>query len=130
MTKMKRFIMQITRKAGSLRNETTMHWKFPKGHLDEGESLTQAALREVGEETGIRAKIISKIGVSKYTYPLRGKKRFKIVTYFLMEEIGGQLHPQAGEIEEVRWVSPEEALKILSFSADKKLLEKALELRN
>lgn len=115
-------------KAGSLRDESKKHWKFPKGHIDEGESSKDAALREIEEETGIKAQILEKIGESKYVFPFKGEKIFKIVIYFLMKEIGGELKPQEGEIEEVRWVSPEEALKILSFPTDKKLLEKTLSL--
>jgi 8-oxo-dGTP diphosphatase len=116
-------------KAGSLRDESKKHWAFPKGHIDPGETSTEAALREVKEETGVEAKIISKVGDSKYTFAYNGEKIFKVASYFLMEYISGELIPQIGEIEEVDWVSTEEALKILSFSADKDLLKKALELR-
>lgn len=117
-------------KAGSLRDESKKHWKFPKGHIDGEESSKEAAIREVEEETGIQAEIIDKIGDSKYVYPMNGEKIFKGVIYFLMKEVGGNLVPQKGEIEEAAWFEPDEALKMLSFPADKKLLEKALELRN
>lgn len=114
-------------KAGSLRDETKEHWKFPKGHIEVGESSQDAALREVGEETGIKAKVLGKIGESKYTFTYKEEKIFKIVVVFLMEYISGKPSPQVGEITEVKWVFPEEALKILSFSIDKALLKKAME---
>ncbi len=43
-------------------------WDFPKGHLEAGESSEQAALREVAEETGVKAEIIEKVGQTKYFY--------------------------------------------------------------
>lgn len=115
-------------KAGSLRDRSKKHWKFPKGNIDKGESSKDAAIREVKEETGIDSEILQKAGDSKYIYSLNGEKIFKIVIYFLMEYVGGDLKPQEGEIEEVGWFEPDEVLKMLSFSADKKLLEKALEI--
>lgn len=118
-------------KAGSLRDRSKKHWKFPKGYIVGEESSKEAAIREVEEETGIQAEIVEKVGDSKYIYPNKdGEKIFKAVIYFLMKEVGGNLKPQKGEIEEVGWFEPDEALTMLSFSADKKLLEKALELRN
>ena len=113
-------------RAGSLRDKSQFHWKFPKGHLDPGETTKEAAVRQVCEETGVRVKIIEKVGKSKYVFPKHGERIFKIVTYFLMEYVSGKPKPQEGEIQEVRWVAPEGALKMLSFSPDRELLKKAL----
>ncbi len=115
-------------RAGSLRDKTQFHWKFPKGHVDPGETTKEAAVREVHEEAGVKAKIIEKVGDSKYAFPMHGERIFKIVTYFLMDYVSGKIKPQEGEIQEVRWVAPEEALKMLSFSPDRELLKKALEM--
>ncbi len=117
-------------KSGSLRDESQKHWKFAKGHIEEGETSEMAALREVEEETGIKAKIIEKLGDSKYTYKYKDQEIFKIVVMFLMEYISGEPVPQVGEIDEVGWYSKEEALNMLSFPADKKLLQKAIDLIN
>lgn len=117
-------------KSGSLRDQSTKHWKFPKGHIDPDESSKDAALREVEEETGVKAEIIDKVGDSKYVFPMNGEKIFKIVTMYLMSYVSGELKPQEIEIEEVGWAAPEEALKMLSFSTDKNMLKKALELKN
>lgn len=116
--------------AGSLRDRSKLHWKFPKGHIEGEETSEQAALREVAEETGIQAEIVTKLGDSKYTYPFKGEKIFKIVVYFIMKLVSGETKPQDGEIDEVRWVEVGEALKMLSFSADKKLLQKAIDIKN
>src|SRR3990167_6716077 len=65
-----------------------IHWTLPKGLIDKGESSQTAAIREVGEETGVEAKIIRKIGYAKYVYkhPENGRI-FKEVTFYLMEYI-------------------------------------------
>jgi len=115
--------------AGSLRDRSKLHWKFPKGHIEGEETSEQAALREVEEETGVKAKVTGKLAFSRYTYPFKGEKIFKIVSYFIMEFESGEPKPQVGEIEDVKWFTVDEALKMLSFSADKSLLKKATELR-
>ncbi len=117
-------------KAGSFRHPGQSHWKFPKGHTEFGEKTEEAALREVKEETGITAKIVTKVGHNKYTYPFKAEKRFKVVTLFLMEYEAGEPVPQQGEVEEVLWASFEEAFERLNYSADKSLLKKALNLLN
>lgn len=106
------------------------HWGFPKGWIDKGETVKEAALREVKEEGGVEAEIIQKVGESKYIYTLEGEKRFKVVTIFLMKHLSGDHKTHDFEVEDSGWFTPEEALKILSFSADKSLLKKAVELFN
>lgn len=107
----------------------TEYWSFPKGHIDDGETTGQAALREVKEETGIEAEISNKVGVSKYIYTFpKGTKIFKIVTFYLMRYIKGNLKDHDYETSDLGWFEPAEALKMLSFSDDKKLLKKALEI--
>ncbi len=105
------------------------HWSFPKGLLDHPEqTMEESALREVKEEGGVEAEILGKVGYSKYVYIYKGEKIFKIVTYFLMKYISGDPKDHDWEVEEAGWYSPEEALKQLSFSQDKVLLKKALEM--
>lgn len=104
------------------------HWSFPKGLIDPGQTPKEAALREVKEEGGVEAEIIDKVGYSKYVYTLNGEKIFKVVTYFLMKYKLGKIEDHDWEVEESGWFAPEAALKQLSFSQDKELLEKALDL--
>lgn len=105
------------------------HWSFPKGLLDHPEQTTeQSALREVKEEGGIEAQILGKVGHSKYIYTLNGEKIFKIVTYFLMKYLSGDPKDHDWEVEQADWYKPEDALKQLTFSQDKTLLKKALEM--
>lgn len=110
----------------AMRDPSKSYWGFPKGHLDKGEKSIEAALREVKEEVGIEAEVIKKIGQSKYVFTLDGQKIFKVVSMFKMTSKSDQLSLQTEEIQEARWVDPEEALKILSFPNDKKLLKQSL----
>ena len=111
-------------------NSSSHYWGFPKGNVGEGETTKEAAVREVSEEAGVKAEIIEKVGDSKYiyTHPETKEKVFKIVTMFLMKYISGNLEDHDWEMEEAKWFSPEQALKTLSFSQDRKLLKQALEM--
>lgn len=102
------------------------HWSFPKGLIDPGQTSKEAAVREVKEEGGVEAEIIDKVGYSKYVYTLNGVKIFKVVTYFLMKYISGDIKDHDFEVSDIGWYEPENALKQLSFSQDKELLKKAL----
>lgn len=105
-----------------------LHWSFPKGLIDEGETPETAAIREVREEGGIEAEITAKVGYSKYTYTLNGEKIFKVVTFFLMKYLSGDIKDHDFEVLDSGWFNPEEAIKKLSFSQDKLLFKKALEI--
>lgn len=106
------------------------HWSFPKGLIDPGQTPREAAVREVKEEGGVKAEILDKVGYSKYIYTLNKEKIFKIVTYFLMKYVSGDPKDHDWEMEEAGWYEPDEALKQLTFSQDKQLLKKALEIKN
>ena len=105
------------------------HWSFPKGLIDPGQTTEEAALREVREEGGIVAEIIGKVGYSKYVYTFEKEKIFKVVTYFLMKYVSGDITDHDWEVSDLGWFEPEDALKQLTFSQDKSLLKKALKMK-
>ncbi len=105
------------------------HWSFPKGLIDPGQTTEESALREVKEEGGIEAQIVGKVGYSKYVYTFKEEKIFKLVTYYLMKHLSGSPEDHDWEVEEAGWYEPEAALKQLSFTHDKELLKKALEMK-
>ncbi|MGD0017838.1 MAG: NUDIX hydrolase [Candidatus Limnocylindrales bacterium] len=100
-------------------------WTLPKGTPIAGETLEETALREVGEETGLRVRIVSPLDAISYTFVQRGTRIHKTVHYFLMEPIGGSLDDHDHEFEEVRWVSFEEAPALLSFETERSLVDLA-----
>ena len=95
-------------------------WTLPKGKLDEGEDFEQAALREVEEETGLRCRIERTLGDATYT---DHKDRAKLVRYYEMRDQGGEFEPN-DEVDELRWLSPEEAAGMLSYDFDRELVGK------
>lgn len=102
-------------------------WLMPKGHVDPGESLEEAALREVWEETGLVARIGAPLGETEYAFTEDGVRHRKKVFWFYMEAIGGRLKPEAEMFTAVRLLAADE-LDTLSFPADRQLAAKAFTL--
>jgi 8-oxo-dGTP diphosphatase len=94
-------------------------WSLPKGHLDDGETWEEAALREVEEELGIRARTVRALEPVRYR---TRKGRDKEVRYWLMEPVSGEFTPN-DEVDDVRWLAPDEARSALSYEADRALIE-------
>jgi 8-oxo-dGTP diphosphatase len=95
-------------------------WSLPKGKLEPRESVEDAAVREVEEETGIRCDLGEQLASQRYT-DRRGRP--KIVHYFSMTPISvSPWHPN-DEIDAVRWIPARDALSLLTYDADRKLVE-------
>ena len=102
-------------------------WVLPKGIIETGESPEDTALREVSEEAGIKAKIINKITPDvAYKYTKNGIWVNKKVEFFLMEYASGDIKDHCWEMEEVKWVKGEEALKLLEFPTEKRVFEQVV----
>jgi 8-oxo-dGTP diphosphatase len=96
-------------------------WSLPKGKLDPGESFEDGAVREVEEETGVRGRIVAELPSTSY----RDRKgRHKLVRWYRMDVEG---EPAAfapdDEVDELRWLTPDEALALLSYPHDRALVE-------
>jgi len=104
-------------------------WSFPKGLVDEGEKLDQAAVREVREEGGVEAKIITKLPTLKIFFTgQNGEKVMKFVTYFVMEYTKDLSEGFGWETAETKWATSEEAQNLLVYKNEKELLQKATEV--
>jgi ADP-ribose pyrophosphatase YjhB (NUDIX family) len=81
-------------------------WCVPKGHPEGDETLEQAAVREIAEETGLIVEIIERLGEVQYEFTGGGKLISKTVHHFLMRQIGGELTVENDpnqEAVDVRW---------------------------
>jgi len=96
-------------------------WSFPKGKAEPGESDESCALREVEEETGLRCSLGRELPSTSYTDP---KGRPKVVRYWVMEVVGGEL-AFVHEVDAGRWVSIEDAAALLSYPRDVEVLRHA-----
>jgi 8-oxo-dGTP diphosphatase len=96
-------------------------WSFPKGKLDPGEGWEEAALREVWEETGLRCRLLRELSPVGYT---DRKGRAKVVRYWLMEADDGAFAAN-DEVDELRWLAPEEAERLLTYPHDLELVRAA-----
>jgi 8-oxo-dGTP diphosphatase len=93
-------------------------WSLPKGKLDPGETWEQAALREIEEECGLRCRLEDELEAVHYT--VRGRP--KTVRWWRMsvvEDLG--IRPD-DEVDELRWVTPDEAIGLLDYEQDMRLI--------
>lgn len=106
------------------------NWGFPKGHLEEGETPADAALRETREETGLEHLIVrGPIRIIDWHFRFRGRHIHKYCHFFLLESSEGEAAPQADEgITACRWCSLEEALETLSYDNARGVLKRAGEM--
>lgn len=96
-------------------------WVLPKGKLEAGESLEQAAIREVAEETGCRVRVT---GPSfKCEYLVSGVP--KVVSFFPMSCTGEGAPLDSSEVAEVMWITPAEALERLTYETEREVVRKA-----
>jgi 8-oxo-dGTP pyrophosphatase MutT (NUDIX family) len=99
---------------------------LPKGHPDGDETPEAAAIREVGEETGVNAEVIDKLGDVSYAYERRGRRVAKRVAFYLFEYRSGDLADHDHEIEDARWMPLEEAARALSYEGEREMVVRAL----
>jgi 8-oxo-dGTP pyrophosphatase MutT (NUDIX family) len=101
--------------------------RLPKGKRDRHESLEQAALRELREETGVDAKVVAPLGCVEYTYRDAGAEVAKTVHFFLMQGKPGRAATPDGEFERSVWLSPERARAELTYATERQVVERAIE---
>ncbi len=104
-------------------------WTLPKGLIDKGEGPEAAALREIGEETGLKGRVMDALGERSYWFYLKDEnvKFRKTVSYFLFECVGGNIEDFGWEVDDARWFPVEEAIEKVSYRSDREILGKARE---
>ncbi len=99
------------------------HWGFPKGHVDEGETEHQTALREIYEETGLSVELFEGFRGEEHYAPK--PKVSKIVVYFLAKSTSQDVTYIFPEIETHAWLNIHEACEQLTFEGSKQQLRRA-----
>jgi len=102
-------------------------WGLAKGGIEPDESVEDAAVREVREETGIDADIEVSLGETRYFYVWEDVRVRKTVHFFLMRAMGGDLDDHDDEMEDVRWFPLERALKRAAYRGEREVLSRAAE---
>jgi 8-oxo-dGTP diphosphatase len=95
-------------------------WTFPKGKALDGEPDEDCALREVVEETGLRCRLDRELAATEYE---DSSGRAKRVRWWRMIPVGDDGFTRNEEVDELRWVSPQDAARLLTYDRDVALLE-------
>lgn len=106
-----------------LRHRMGGHWSFPKGHVEEGETEVQTALREVKEETGLNIELYDGFREQVSYSPRPGIK--KDVVYFLGFAKDSRTIRQEEEISEIRWIDLDQTYNYLTYENDRRLIQSA-----
>lgn len=117
-------VLIVKNKKGDSSSDQKSWWGYPKGHLEEGELPSEAALREVYEETGfvVELKKEKPIAESRYEINLRGENVNKTVWFYEMSVVKPFDSEPDDEILEIAVVNYEDALGLLAHEEDKKIL--------
>jgi ADP-ribose pyrophosphatase YjhB (NUDIX family) len=103
-------------------------WSLPKGHLEEGETPEDAAIREVEEETGIRGRVLAPLGVIDFWFIAENRRIHKTVHHYLMEASGGELSDEDAEVVEVAWFPLTDVRERLAYADERRLLDRLPDL--
>ncbi len=99
---------------------------LPKGHPEPGESMKDAALREVREETGLEAEHLEKLGDIRYWYARDGERVLKVVSFYLLGYRSGSVRDHDHEVEEALWIPLEDAPDRLAYKGEREIAATAL----
>ncbi len=100
-------------------------WGLPKGGIDEGEGVEEAAIREVREEAGLEAEIEHDLGEIRYFYVWEGVRVRKVVHFYLMRATGGDVSRHDDEMEDARWFALTTAIRKAAYRGEREVLKRA-----
>lgn len=111
---------------GRLDRRGRLLWSLPKGHVEPGESEADTAAREVAEETGIRGRVVGKLGTIDFWFVAEGRRVHKTVHHYLLVAQdpmhGLELSDADIEVSEVAWVPLDDVAARLAYADERRLL--------
>jgi 8-oxo-dGTP pyrophosphatase MutT (NUDIX family) len=108
-----------------------LEWCLPKGHLEEGETPEDAAIREVAEEAGVTAEIILSLGIIDYWFTGDDRRIHKVVHHFLLETTSDEIttdNDPDQEAEVAEWVPLRDLPGRLAYPNERRMAEVAVDL--
>jgi 8-oxo-dGTP pyrophosphatase MutT (NUDIX family) len=115
-------------------------WRLPKGAIEEGESAKEAGIRETREETGCVGEVLSEVSDIEYWYTRRpdddkqqggdsSNQKVRVrkhVRFYVMKYLEGDVDDHDDEVETARWFSLPEAVREISYDAERQVLQEAI----
>jgi len=98
-------------------------WSLPKGHVEAGETLEVAAIREITEETGIAGRVVAPLGTIDFWFVAEDRRVHKTVHHYLLIAESGELSDDDIEVVEVAWVPLEELADKLAYDDERRLVD-------
>jgi 8-oxo-dGTP pyrophosphatase MutT (NUDIX family) len=99
---------------------------LPKGHPEADESPSDAALREVREEAGVVARLVEPLGDVRYWYTRDRRRIAKVVSFFLLAYVSGEVEDHDFEVEQACWMALEDAARELTYPGEREMAARAL----
>jgi ADP-ribose pyrophosphatase YjhB (NUDIX family) len=115
---------------GRLDRRGRLLWSLPKGHVEAGETETEAAVREVREETGIEGTVIGELGTIDFWFVADGRRVHKTVHHYLLiaRDPEQELSDADAEVSEVAWVPVPELGARLAYADERRLVARVTDL--
>ncbi|WP_047223603.1 NUDIX hydrolase [Protofrankia coriariae] len=99
-------------------------WSLPKGHVENGETAEQTAVREVAEETGVTGRVLGQLGMIDFWFVAGRTRVHKTVHHYLLLRTTGELSDVDIEVTEVAWVPLAEVPRRLAYADERSLLRR------
>ena len=101
-------------------------WLASRSLVARSRRASEAALREVREEAGVVARLIEPLGDVRYWYTREGRRIAKVVSFFLLAYVSGEVDDHDFEVERASWMALEDAARELTYAGEREMAARAL----